>query len=84
LSSTKDTGSYKVRIEDNGIGIAPGDREKVFLPFTRIYGRKYPGAGLGLTIARQIIENYGGSVTVEHSVENAAQGVAFVFTLPEA
>jgi len=84
LSCTKDTGSYKVRIEDNGIGIAPGDREKIFLPFTRIYGRKYPGAGLGLTIARQIIENYGGSITVEPSAENAVQGVALVFTLPEA
>jgi signal transduction histidine kinase len=72
-------GSVTVSVEDNGVGIAPGDREKVFLPFMRVYGRKFPGAGLGLTIARRIAENHGGSL---QAAECKGTGAVFQLILP--
>src|SRR5437764_11969663 len=46
---------WEIQVEDNGIGIPPEECEAIFLPFMRVQGRKYPGAGLGLAICRQIV-----------------------------
>ena len=72
-------GRLTISVEDNGPGIAPADREKIFLPFMRIHGRKYPGAGLGLTAARRIAENHGGSLRV---AEGNGPGSIFEIILP--
>jgi signal transduction histidine kinase len=71
---------WEIRVSDNGIGIAREDCEKIFNPFAKIHGRKYPGAGLGLTICRTIVDNYGGSIWMEPGVDG--MGSVFVFTLP--
>ena len=58
----------KVRlwIEDNGIGIAPDDQERIFRLFERGYVQhKYPGTGIGLSIVRKAVERMGGRVGVE-------------------
>jgi signal transduction histidine kinase len=75
----EDDSMATVLVEDNGLGIGAADREKIFLPFTRVHGRKYPGAGLGLTIARRIAENHGGALRVAHS---GPPGAVFELKLP--
>jgi signal transduction histidine kinase len=50
-----------VTVSDHGPGVAPGDRERVFAPFFRLPGRdRGSGAGLGLTLVRQIVHRHGG------------------------
>jgi signal transduction histidine kinase len=62
-------------VEDNGIGIAPKDRERIFLMFERVSrAMDYEGTGMGLAIARKAVERMGGSIGVE-SV--AGQGSKF-------
>jgi chemotaxis family two-component system sensor kinase Cph1 len=65
--------------QDNGIGFRPAYSERVFRPFERLNGKQFPGPGLGLTLARKIIENHGGSMWAE-SVPGS--GSTFWFTLP--
>ncbi|MBE9063711.1 ATP-binding protein [cf. Phormidesmis sp. LEGE 11477] len=53
-------------IEDNGIGIAPQYRDRIFLPFERLQGiEQYPGTGIGLAIVQRGIERMGGQVGIE-------------------
>lgn len=76
---------WTIRVRDNGIGVAPEDCEAIFKPFVRIHGRKYAGVGLGLTICREIVENYGGAIWMEPRIEPAKEaGSQVVFTLPSA
>jgi signal transduction histidine kinase len=65
-----------IRIEDNGPGIPERIRQKIFEPF---FSTKEEGSGLGLSIVARIIEEHGGSVTVE-SEEN--KGASFIIVLP--
>lgn len=59
-------GTVRLWIEDRGIGLAPGVRERIFQPFERLHGREaYPGTGLGLAIVRRGIERMGGNAGVE-------------------
>jgi signal transduction histidine kinase len=56
-----DRGRASVTVSDHGPGVAPGDRERVFTPFFRAPGSdRGSGAGLGLTLVRQIAHRYGG------------------------
>ncbi|MFS8036876.1 sensor histidine kinase [Xanthobacter sp. AM11] len=58
----------ELRVEDRGPGIAPAERASVFEPFYRVEpsrNRESGGAGLGLTIVRQIVEGHGGTVAIE-------------------
>lgn len=57
--------TLSVRVLDTGQGIAPGDLEKIFKPFTRVGEGNAPGAGLGLTITRQLVNRMGGQLKVE-------------------
>lgn len=75
----------KVRIlfsvQDSGIGIPTDKLEKIFESFTQVNAtttRKYGGTGLGLTIAKQIIEQQGGAISVSSKVN---EGSTFSFTL---
>lgn len=53
-------------VEDNGIGIAPGDRERIFRLFERGYVKhKYAGTGIGLAIVQKGMERMGGRVGLE-------------------
>jgi signal transduction histidine kinase len=70
---------WTIRVRDNGIGVAPEDREAIFKPFVRVHGRKYPGVGLGLTICREIVENHGGTIRIEPAKD---AGSLCTFTLP--
>jgi len=54
-----------VQIEDNGPGIAPAERERVFEPFYRALGTNVDGSGLGLSIVMEIAHQHGASVSIE-------------------
>jgi two-component system sensor histidine kinase MprB len=69
-------------VEDEGPGIAPGDREHVFDRFYRSEeSRSMPGSGLGLSIVRQVIERHAGSVRVDESDDG---GTRIVLQVPGA
>jgi len=53
-----------IAIADNGIGVDPESRETVFLPFRRLNGKEYSGAGLGLAVVKLIAEMQGGYVRI--------------------
>ncbi len=69
----------KFWIQDNGIGISPDAREKLFVPFTQLNLRHDSGYGLGLSIVQRIVGRLGGEVGAE-ALPN--QGGLFWFTLP--
>ena len=73
-------GFWEFSIADNGIGIAPEFKDKVFDIFARLNSReKYEGTGVGLASCRKIVERHGGSIWVEPA---AGGGSVFRFTLP--
>jgi signal transduction histidine kinase len=71
-----------VRVEDNGIGIPEGERERVFDRLYRIADPQVvvPGIGLGLFISRHLAEGFGGTLVVESSTPGA--GTVFALALP--
>jgi light-regulated signal transduction histidine kinase (bacteriophytochrome) len=79
ISATWNDDEAMFSFGDNGLGIEPRFHEEIFRAFKRLHGREYPGTGVGLAIAKRIIEQYGGRIWVE---SEAGQGAVFRFTLP--
>jgi signal transduction histidine kinase len=82
IKARKKDGYIEVSVEDTGIGIAEDQLEKIFEPLTQLdptTKRRYGGTGMGLTIAKRIVEMHGGKIFVESELE---RGSKFIFTLP--
>jgi signal transduction histidine kinase len=79
VSLASEDGHATLVVQDDGPGIAPADRDRVFERFTRLdSSRSSPGTGLGLAIARQIVDAHGGTI----SAEAGRQGARLVVRLP--
>lgn len=74
-------GRVRVAVSDNGPGIAPEHRERIFGMFQRLHGPDAPGTGVGLALVRRAVHRMGGTTGV---VSDAGRGSMFWFELPAA
>ncbi len=74
-------GRVRISVHDSGPGIAPEEGERIFAPFYRgISGQRFPqGMGLGLSIARDLVQAHGGSLEVDSPT---GRGTTFTISLP--
>ena len=72
---------WRLSVTDNGIGIAPEHRDRIFGMFKRLHSREqYPGTGIGLALVKKIVERHSGQIGVEDGPDGV--GSRFWFTLP--
>lgn len=80
IGVSRNGGDPQLFVESDGPPIPPGDRERIFEPFSRGNGeRRARGTGLGLAICRDIVQRHGGSIGVAPAEPS---GNRFYFTLP--
>jgi light-regulated signal transduction histidine kinase (bacteriophytochrome) len=73
---------FRFDVVDNGIGIEPQYRDRVFVVFQRLHTREeYSGTGIGLAICRKIVEHHGGRMWIAD--EHEGPGTTISFTLPD-
>jgi PAS domain S-box-containing protein len=81
ISAEREPKAWCFSVADNGIGIAPQYRQRIFDMFRRLHSRQaYPGTGIGLSICKKIIERQGGGIWVEPGADG---GCVFRFTIPD-
>ena len=71
----------RVEVKDDGIGISQDDQQRLFQPYHRTEQdrQQFTGLGLGLAVAKQIIEAHGGNIWVESEIN---KGSIFIFSIP--
>ena len=79
ISGNKENGQVTYHVEDNGIGITAEHQDKIYEIFHRLNPAATPGEGLGLTIARRILDRHTGSIWVE---SEPGKGSTFFISLP--
>jgi signal transduction histidine kinase len=82
LSSQTDDAQVVMQVQDSGIGISQADQQRIFDRFYRVdksRSRAQGGSGLGLAIVKKIIEDHGGSISLESTPD---VGSTFSITLP--
>lgn len=73
-------GAARIFIEDNGMGLDEGYLDRIFKPFQQLHRRgAFEGTGIGLAVCRKIVEQHGGTITVEST---PGMGSKFIVTLP--
>lgn len=68
VASIADGSSWTVSVTDRGVGIAPQEMERIYAPFYRV-SRGAGGFGLGLTLAKRVVEAHGGTLEVKSELE---------------
>tara|TARA_R110002050_G_scaffold3009_5_gene16034 strand:- start:431 stop:856 length:426 start_codon:yes stop_codon:yes gene_type:complete len=81
VSASKEEGDWKFCVSDNGIGISPEYKEKIFIIYQRLHaGKDYEGTGIGLAHCRKIVDLHGGKIWMESEL---GKGSKFYFTIHE-
>lgn len=82
ITASEQAAHWRFTVQDNGIGVDPDQRERIFGMFQRLHtGSEYPGTGIGLAICRGIVRRHGGDIWVD-SVPG--EGSTFHFTIAKA
>jgi len=82
VTAERDGQLWRFDVTDNGIGLEPAHAERIFRMFQRLHTRdEYPGTGIGLAIAKKVVERHGGTIWASPRAEG---GSRFSFTLPVA
>ena len=81
VRGVRDEDVVRYTVADNGVGIEPAFRDKVFRVFHRLDPRAAPGEGLGLTIAHRIVARHAGTIEIS---DNPGGGTRFTVVLPVA
>ena len=72
---------WELRVQDNGIGIAPEHQARIFEMFQRLHNRtEFPGTGVGLALCRKVVLRHSGTIRVESEL---GAGACFIITLPD-
>lgn len=80
INYTLNANFHEFSITDNGLGINPEDYEQIFEVFHRLHSyENIPGAGIGLSICKKVIERHGGRIWIESTF---GAGTTFYFSLP--
>jgi PAS domain S-box-containing protein len=79
ISAIQRRDHWFIGVADNGIGVPPEHRERIFGVFKRLHGREVPGNGIGLAICARIVAHYRGRIQVQPRPDG---GSIFSFTLP--
>jgi light-regulated signal transduction histidine kinase (bacteriophytochrome) len=81
LGAERKASGWRLFVADNGIGLDPAYKDRIFEVFKRLYGRdEFEGTGIGLAICKKIVEHHGGEIGVE---SRPGEGATFWFTLPD-
>ncbi len=83
IRSSETPDRVQIDVTDTGIGIPPEDQPKIFSDFFRGGRIEAEGAGLGLSIAKKIVEAHGGSIWVVSPDPDTGRGTRFSFNLPK-
>jgi light-regulated signal transduction histidine kinase (bacteriophytochrome) len=79
VGSARQGVEWIISVRDNGLGFKPDYAEAVFQPFKRLHGKEHSGSGLGLALAKRIIDRHGGRIWAESIL---GRGSTFSFSLP--
>ncbi len=79
VEASRQGAEWMVAVRDNGVGFKPAYADMIFQPFKRLHGTEFRGSGLGLSLAKRILDEHGGRIWAE---SRPGEGSTFRFTLP--
>ncbi|HEV7332503.1 MAG TPA: ATP-binding protein [Flavisolibacter sp.] len=80
LQEDRDKTFYRITVKDNGVGFEQQYADRIFQVFTRLHGNsEYQGTGVGLAIAKKVVDNHGGYISAESA---PGEGATFRVLLP--